>query len=183
KKVIDITKQHEHCSATINCSWHVNFNNRKNSAQIVCTSLCNNHNHEMNSIVVQTALRFRKLTEEMLKDIEFYIQSAEDIGAKMQYNLLKMKYLRKYVDKKDLSNTIQRFRILSHDKIKTDAVETLQQLIMLKKKNPEWVVIPNINEENRLTALVLEQLNHATNQIIPKTVYTDADPAMGTALR
>ncbi|CAG8643415.1 16603_t:CDS:2, partial [Dentiscutata heterogama] len=30
---------------------------------------------------------------------------------------------------------------------------------------------------------VLGQLNNATNQIVPKTVYTDADPAMGAVLK
>ncbi|CAG8797720.1 18229_t:CDS:1, partial [Cetraspora pellucida] len=30
---------------------------------------------------------------------------------------------------------------------------------------------------------VLEQINATTNSIIPKTIYSDANPAMGAALR
>ncbi|CAG8792295.1 20189_t:CDS:2, partial [Dentiscutata erythropus] len=54
KKVVDITKQHEKPSATINCEWHVNFNN-----------------------FAQTAPCFRKLSEEMIEDIRFYTCSME----------------------------------------------------------------------------------------------------------
>ncbi|CAG8621723.1 1332_t:CDS:1, partial [Racocetra fulgida] len=84
----------------------------------------------------QTAPCFYKLSNEMLKDIEFYTKSAEGMGAKMQYNLLKVKYQDSYIDKKNLSNAIQKFRIPSYEKTKTDAAETLQQLIALKVKDP-----------------------------------------------
>ncbi|CAG8676923.1 7231_t:CDS:2, partial [Cetraspora pellucida] len=92
KKIVDNTKQRDRYSAAINCPWHINFNNRKNTTEIV---------------------------------------------------------------------------------LKTDAAETLKKLIELKADDPGWVVVPNIEE----------QLNNATNKIIPRTVYTDADPAMGAALR
>ncbi|CAG8758844.1 26583_t:CDS:2, partial [Racocetra persica] len=113
---------------------------KKRSVQIVCTLLCDDHKHKMNPIVVQTASCFRKLSNEMLKNIKFYTKSAEGMGAKMQYNLLKAKYLDSYIDKKDLSNAIQKFRIPSREKTKTDTAETLQQLIALKVENSRWVV-------------------------------------------
>ncbi|CAG8782479.1 25355_t:CDS:2, partial [Dentiscutata erythropus] len=124
KKVIDITKQRKCNSAAINCQWHVNFNKRKNATKI-----------------------------EMLEDIEFYTRSTEGLGAKIQYSLLSAKYPNKYIDKKDLYNTIQWFRIPSCDKLKTDAAEALQQLIALKAEDSEWVVVPNIGDGNRLMAL------------------------------
>ncbi|CAG8585268.1 17996_t:CDS:2 [Dentiscutata erythropus] len=106
-KLVDITKQYEKPSATINCEWHVNFNNHKGTKEIICTSLVNKHNHEMNPLVAQTAPRFYKLSEEMIKDIRFYTCSMESIGATLQYNLLKAKYPDKYIDKKDVYNAIQ----------------------------------------------------------------------------
>ncbi|CAG8689026.1 14416_t:CDS:2, partial [Dentiscutata erythropus] len=153
KKVIDITKQRERNSAAINCQWHVNFNKRKDATKIVCISFVNEHNHEMNPVIVQMAPCFRKLSKEMLEDIEFYTHSMKGLGAKIQYSLLSAKYPNKYIDKKDLYNAIQRFRIPSRDKLKTDATEALQQLIALKAKNSEWVVVPNIGDRNRLTVL------------------------------
>ncbi|CAG8829271.1 6250_t:CDS:2, partial [Racocetra persica] len=98
------------------------------TVEIVCTSFDDGHSYDLNPIIVQTAPHFHKLSKEMLEDIEFYTRSAEGMGAKIQYNLLK--------------------------KLKTDAAEALQQLIALKANNLEWIVISNIeSEENRLTAL------------------------------
>ncbi|CAG8682571.1 22824_t:CDS:2, partial [Racocetra persica] len=94
------------------------------------------HSYECSYSFVQTALHFRKLSNEMLKDIEFYTKSAEGMDAKIQYNLLKVKYSASYIDKKDLSNAIQKFKILSCEKTKTDTTKTLQQLIALKAVDP-----------------------------------------------
>ncbi|CAG8738038.1 18025_t:CDS:2, partial [Racocetra persica] len=123
KKVVDITKQHDSYSTAIKCEWLVNFNNQKDTTQIVCTSFENKHNHVMNPIIIQMAPRFRKLSREMLDDIEFYTHSAKGMSAKMQYNLLKVKYP------------------------DNDAAETLKKLIELKADDSEWVVVPNIKGE------------------------------------
>ncbi|CAG8790704.1 23154_t:CDS:2, partial [Dentiscutata erythropus] len=112
KKVVDITKQREKPSATINCEWHVNFNNCKETKEIICTSFVDKHNYEMNPLVAQTAPLFRKLSEEMIEDVRFYTCSTEGIGATLQYNFLKAKYPDKYINKKDVYNAIQRFRVL-----------------------------------------------------------------------
>ncbi|CAG8455230.1 6619_t:CDS:2, partial [Cetraspora pellucida] len=111
KKTIDVTKQHECYSAEINCSWNMNFNNCKSTTQITCTSFDDKHNHELNLIILQTAPQFCKLSKEMIENIKFYTCSTKRLGAKMQYNLLK--------------------------KTKTDAAETLQQLITLKAEDSE----------------------------------------------
>ncbi|CAG8735899.1 15540_t:CDS:2, partial [Racocetra fulgida] len=99
---------------------------------------------------------------------KFYTRSVEGMGAKMQYNLLKAKFLGEYIEKKDLYNAIQQFRIPSREKLKTDNTKALQQLIALKADDPEWIVIPNIEE----------QLKNASNQTVPKIIYTDADLAI-----
>ncbi|CAG8812906.1 5729_t:CDS:10, partial [Cetraspora pellucida] len=83
------------------------------TTQITCISFDDKHNHELNPIISQTAPWFCKLSKEMIGDIKFYICSTEGLGAKMQYNLLKTKYPDKYIDRKDLYNAIQRFRIPS----------------------------------------------------------------------
>ncbi|CAG8683833.1 24124_t:CDS:2, partial [Gigaspora rosea] len=119
------------------CSQSRAHKAKKGVTKIICTSFVDEHNHEMDPMIIQTAPRFRKLSKEMLEDIEFYTRSTEGLGAKIQYNLLSAKYPNKYIDKKDLHNAIQRIRIPS------------------------------------------QQLNIATNRMISKTIYTDADPAMG----
>ncbi|CAG8588254.1 7994_t:CDS:2 [Cetraspora pellucida] len=96
KKAVDIIKQRERSFIQINCPWHVNFNNRKGTTEIICTSFVNEHNHKMNLLVAQTTLHFHKLSDEMLEDIKFYTCSTEGIGATLQYNLLKAKYSNKH---------------------------------------------------------------------------------------
>ncbi|CAG8746529.1 4732_t:CDS:2 [Dentiscutata erythropus] len=133
KKIVDINKQCEWSSATINCQWHINFNNHKGTTKIVCTSFVDSHNHELNSLITQMAPCFRKLTKEMIKDIEFYTYSTEVV------------------------NNFTCSRIVAQ--------------VLLKDKTQasfEWV---------------LEQLNIATNEITSKTIYSNADPAMDTALQ
>ncbi|CAG8830059.1 27607_t:CDS:2, partial [Gigaspora margarita] len=108
---------------------HVNFNNRKRAKEIICTSLVDKDNHEMNPFVAQTALHFRKLPEEVIEDIKFYTCSIGGLGATLQYNLLKAKYPNKYIDKKDM-------------------------LLALKTKDSNWIVVPKIEgKRNRLIAL------------------------------
>ncbi|CAG8761154.1 22902_t:CDS:2 [Cetraspora pellucida] len=120
----------------------------------------------MNLLVAQTAPHFCKLSDKMLEDIKFYICSTEGIGATLQYNLLKAKYPNKYIEKK-------------------------MYTMLFSSSGDHLVVIPKIEgKENRLTALfwmsslqVLEQLNDATNSIIPKTIYSNTEPAIGAALQ
>ncbi|CAG8650068.1 24188_t:CDS:2 [Cetraspora pellucida] len=51
KKIVDITKQCKYHSTAIDCEWHVNFNNCKNTTKITCTSFVDKHNHEMDPII------------------------------------------------------------------------------------------------------------------------------------
>ncbi|CAG8495883.1 18690_t:CDS:2 [Dentiscutata erythropus] len=102
KKTVNNNKQHEQSSATINCQWHINFNNCKGTTDIVCTSFVDSYNYELNSLITQTAPRFCKLTKKMLKDIEFYTCSTEGISATLHYNLLKAKHPDNYINKKDV---------------------------------------------------------------------------------
>ncbi|CAG8798374.1 19473_t:CDS:1, partial [Racocetra fulgida] len=121
----DITKQRERHSTAIDCGWHVNFNNRKGTTEIICTSLEDKHSHEINPIIDQTASHFCRLSEEMFEDIKFYTCHTISIGAKMQYNILRAKYPDKYINKKDVYNTVQRFKSPSLENIKNDITETL----------------------------------------------------------
>ncbi|CAG8734102.1 12280_t:CDS:2, partial [Racocetra fulgida] len=78
----------------------------------------------------------------------------EGIGATLQYNLLKAKYLDKYIDKKDIYNAIQQFQVPSCENLETDAAKTLKRLLALKTEDSDWIVVPKIKgKKNRLTAL------------------------------
>ncbi|CAG8852062.1 15429_t:CDS:1, partial [Racocetra persica] len=48
----------------------------------------------------------------------------------------------------DIYNAVQRFKSPSLEKIKNDTIETLHRLLALKTEDPQWVVVPKIDEGN-----------------------------------
>ena len=69
----DLTKQRNTHSQRTLCPWKLNVTCPKTS-NIVKINLFNNvHNHPLISMIQEIAPRFRKLTQEMLADIEKYV--------------------------------------------------------------------------------------------------------------
>ncbi|PKY42847.1 hypothetical protein RhiirA4_507429 [Rhizophagus irregularis] len=98
------------------------------------------------------APRFRKLTNEMLVKIEFWTIHGK-MGVSTQYNLLVALFPNNVINKKDLSNAIQRFKKkVKPDK--NDACQMLTELYLKKEEDPRWIIKPRFDyEERRLNSL------------------------------
>src|SRR5271154_3562716 len=79
----DPTKRHNAHSLRTLCLWKLNATCPKTSGGVVKVNSFNNeHNHPLTSMIRELAPRFRKLTSEMLMDIEKYVvQGRMDSGS------------------------------------------------------------------------------------------------------
>ncbi|CAG8786594.1 7039_t:CDS:2 [Dentiscutata erythropus] len=59
-------------SGIIDCSWHINLSFPKIEHRIKINTIVGKHNHPMNPLIVETAPRFRRLTDEMCEKIKFW---------------------------------------------------------------------------------------------------------------
>ncbi|PKY61142.1 hypothetical protein RhiirA4_412890, partial [Rhizophagus irregularis] len=64
--------------------------------------------HSLNPLIIETAPKFRRLTNEMLEKIKFWTIEGK-MGMPNQYNLLVASFPDKTINRKDLSNAIQKF--------------------------------------------------------------------------
>ncbi|CAG8699479.1 10223_t:CDS:2, partial [Cetraspora pellucida] len=60
----------ERDSGMVGCSWHVNLSFPKMALGVRINSIVDEHNHPMNLLIVETALRFRRLTDDMLEKLD-----------------------------------------------------------------------------------------------------------------
>jgi len=104
----DPIKRRNASSSKTSCPWKLNVTYPKTSGVIKINSFNNEHNHSLTSIVHEIAPRFRKLTPEMLVDIEKYMIQGRMDSASI-YPLLKHDYSDQPIYKKDLYNTVYQF--------------------------------------------------------------------------
>jgi len=90
-KVIDLTHQHQRPSRKIGYPWHINISNHKLSSGVCITSIVDQHNHPMVSDVVLYAPKYRKLSNEIMDKIEFYVTKRED-GIKTNLSFISFKF-------------------------------------------------------------------------------------------
>ena len=93
----------------IGCSWHINFAFPKIAKGIRINSIVSEHNHPLNPLIVEIVSKFQRLTNEMLDKIKFLMIQGR-MGIPSQYNLLVASFFNKTINKKDLSNAIQKFK-------------------------------------------------------------------------
>jgi hypothetical protein len=86
----------------------------------------------MNPLVSEIAPKFRRFTQPMLDDIEFYVKNGT-VGAKQIYPLLRAKFPEHPIHKKDLYNAIQKFKVGQKETVDNDAVN-LYAIFMIKSK-------------------------------------------------
>ena len=92
----------------------------------------------MNSLIIEIAPKFWKLTDEILEKVKFWtIQGRMDIST--QYNLLVALFPDKVINKKDLSNAIQQFKKQAKPS-KNDACQMLTELYLKKEDDPRWII-------------------------------------------
>ncbi|CAG8737952.1 2923_t:CDS:2, partial [Dentiscutata erythropus] len=126
KKTILTENRRDRESGMIDCSWHINLSFPKTEYRIKINTIVGKHNHPMNPLIVETAPRFHCLTDEMCEKIKFWTVQ-ERLGMAIQYNLLSTLFPDKKINKKDLSNTIQKYKKQLKPQ-KNDACQTLADL-------------------------------------------------------
>ena len=120
----------------------------KKENPIGITSVKLEHNHEMNPLVNEMAPKFRKFTQLMLNDVEFYVKYGTT-SARQIYLLLHAKFPNHSIFKKDLYNAIQKFKVGQKDTIENDAANLLHHLYDKKQQDPEWFFEFQLSEEGR----------------------------------
>ncbi|CAB4479697.1 unnamed protein product [Rhizophagus irregularis] len=152
EKVVLAENRRDRDSEMIGCTWHTNLAFPKKEKGVRINSVIGKHNHSMNPLVGEIAPKFRKLTEEMLEKIKFWTIYGK-MGIPSQYNLLVASFPNKTINKKDLSNAIQKFK-LQMTPPRNDACQVLNDLYLEKEKNPLWLVKPRFDtDERRLNSL------------------------------
>ncbi|CAG8620454.1 12585_t:CDS:2, partial [Cetraspora pellucida] len=89
--------------------------------------------HPLTSVNCQFAPQYRRLTQEISKNIKFYTQEGH-LEATDQYRLLKASYPHYTLHKKDIYNAIQQFRNESDPNL-NDAARLLEYLLNQKHNN------------------------------------------------
>ncbi|CAG8776315.1 12470_t:CDS:2, partial [Gigaspora rosea] len=208
-KVIDPTQQRQRPSRKINCPWHINLTMPKKSIEVGVTSICGQHNHLMLQDVELYTSKYRKLTDSIINDIEFYVTKGS-MSAKQIYPLLVDKYPDHVLLKKDIYNAIKRFKLplTNHH---GDVQNILNKLLELKNEDEvqtdntcctNWfrmyltlLVAVNSNTKSPLVAQCLskdetlesykwffECMLQVTNNSPPICLFSDADPALISAV-
>jgi hypothetical protein len=155
-------------SEMIRCPWHINMTFPKTAKGVQISSIIGEHNHALNPLIIETAPKFQKLTNEMLEKIKFWTIHGR-MGITNQYNLLVASFPDKVINRKDLSNAIQKFKKQMKPN-RNDACQMLNELYLKKENNPMWVVKPRFDpEERRLNSLFWM----APDQIIAYERYHD----------
>ncbi|CAG8699944.1 6794_t:CDS:1 [Dentiscutata erythropus] len=124
----------------------------KLSPEIRVTSLVNQHNHVL---LPDTALydpKCHKLSNEIIEKIKFYVTKG-NMGSKQIYPLLVANFPEQFICKKDLYNTIQKFKAL-YAQCQGDVQHIINKLLMLKDQEPGWIINTRLDPfDNRLVSL------------------------------
>ncbi|CAG8651765.1 11622_t:CDS:2, partial [Scutellospora calospora] len=202
RKVID---QNLHClrgTTKTSCEWHCNFSFPKTTQQIKCTTLKDMHNHPVNPVQISDVIaRYRRFNNEMIQDIEFFLDCK--VAPITQLEILKKKHPHHVFHKQDIYNIIHKLR--QNDDERSDSVSLLDSLFEKMSSDPCWkVFIRHSGNERRLSdnygrfrnvanALVEDELSStyvwilqyllkATNNVVPKSFWTDSEPGLISAV-
>ena len=129
-QVIDLSRQRNRNSRKISCPWHINLSKKKSASVITITSVIGEHNHQMQPDIALYALKYRKLSPEILETIEFYVTKG-NMGSKQILPLLTAKFPDHVIHNRDLYNAVQRFQIPLKQR-HGDAQNVLNHLLQLK---------------------------------------------------
>lgn len=152
KKKADIEDNRERESVKTNCPWKANLYLSRGSGGIVrVTSMCNEHNHPLLKEIQNVDSKFRRLTSEMLEEVEFLVNIG--CGAGPIIRGLQKRFPDAIIHPKNVYNAICLLR-RNKKTIKTDAAETYEKLIQLQREENGWFVEARLEgEDNHLTGL------------------------------
>ncbi|CAB4377221.1 unnamed protein product [Rhizophagus irregularis] len=182
KKVEDISLYRECSSYKTNCPWQASFYLGKKSNLIRLTKFVQEHNHQCDPKTIELAPKNLRLSQLIIDKIEHYTTNG-NLGAEQQYKLLVQEFPQYNIAKKNLYNAIQKFwGVRIHDK--TDAATMLLSLLKQRKDDPDYVVIPRLEgPANKLTGLFWMTSYQSSNNLPPKVLFTDSDPAIIAAVQ
>src|SRR4051794_3747122 len=143
----DPTKQRNTHSQRTLCPWRLNVACSKTSGIVRINSFSNVHNHSLTPMIQEIAPRFRKLTKEMLADIEKYVVQGR-MDSMSIYPILKHDYPNQLIYKRDLYNAVYQFR-QKHNPGDGDASQMLQLLMNWKDSEPLWIIKTQLDPVSR----------------------------------
>ncbi|CAG8707601.1 19639_t:CDS:2, partial [Gigaspora rosea] len=137
-QVIDPTQQRQWPSRKIRCPWHINLTNPKSLSEVGITSIVGQHNHPMVPDITLYAPKYRRLSNEIMDQIKFYITKGNMVS-KQIYSLLVTSFPDQIIGKQDLYNAIQKFKA-PLTKCQGDAQYMVNKLLDLQKKKADWII-------------------------------------------
>jgi hypothetical protein len=154
KKVINPENQRNKQSKCTDCQWHVNGNHPKSSSNISFTTVINEHNHQMIPSPSTTIAKHRKLDEDIIEFINFYV-SHGTTGARNIKNLLNGQFPGRNINQKNLYNAIQMAKKNLTIRQNYDASDMLQYLYSQKVNDSRWFIETKFDgPERRLCGLI-----------------------------
>ena len=100
----------------------------KHATNITISLFTNEHNHKLRSDTCEFNSRYRKILKEIIDEIEIMTKHA-NLSITVQCNLLKVRFPKiNYIDS-DLSNAIQKIKIISRNNMHNDASDLLIGLV------------------------------------------------------
>src|SRR5205085_3599452 len=166
KKVEDITSHRNATTTKTNCPWQASFYFGKRAAAIHLTKLNDVHNHQCDPITIYLAPKNQHFPQEILDKIKHYTINGR-ISAGQQYDLLLKEFPQHHIKKKNLYNTIQKFRgVRVHDE--SDAMTMFSYLMEQRDKDPDFIVTARLEGlSNELTG-IFWMTDQQRNDLWPK---------------
>ncbi|CAB4460955.1 unnamed protein product [Rhizophagus irregularis] len=97
----------------------------------------------------QCPCRYREISKEIMDEIEIMTKHA-NLSITVQHNLLKARFPKINYTDSDLSNAIQRIKIISRSNMHNDASDLLIGLVQKKQENPHFFLKFELDADNRL---------------------------------
>jgi len=140
-------------SIQMGCKAHINLSRpeKENVNQYVfVTTICNDHCHDLNCQLVNYENEV-KMTEEMLKDIEFLTKKV-NLSTTQQRHYLEEKYPNQKIRSDILRKEIQKHHPSTKD-LSNDASKLYEHLIQLKENDVRWQIFVEFDETKALRRL------------------------------
>ncbi|CAB5183793.1 unnamed protein product [Rhizophagus irregularis] len=131
------------------CPWHINLTFPEHATNITISLFENEHNHELRSDTCEFNSRYREISKEIMDEIEIMTKHA-NLSITVQRNLLKARFPKINYTDSDLSNAIQRIKIISRSNMHNDASDLLIGLVQKKQENPHFFLKFELDADNRL---------------------------------
>ncbi|CAB4430111.1 unnamed protein product [Rhizophagus irregularis] len=133
KKIAIIENQRNSTSKKTECGFRVNFSYTRAKGFISITNYVESHNgHDLNPKFVDFYSKYRKMTDEMMKQIRLFTKCNLDMA--QQRSMLKELFPNRTILAQDLSNAIQRVKY-EYANTENDVVRLLEWLITKKEED------------------------------------------------